>query len=721
MDLDLSSGLLKGIDTAGLLLEHEFPILEPLSFLAFRQLPQEIQKHYKEKSLPLCKVEKHQVERFRNNPLTGFWVKSGRTWGIEPYYASRFASEVLILIPQYATQRPELNEDCLDVATATCVSNQQPQELTEYWNGPLSRSTHPQPDRLIHRQPLISIYNKGESVLKKGGHNVKANIADYVWQQGDTPTSVAQTTRGHQDARGLFEFDKHYSEKSLPQAGDVVRLHNGWLISLSGCAQYTKSINLKWQGPVTGQQSFSFDDAKREDFHEWSIEVELPPGEYTITAQSGEATVTEQINVISVKTLQFGLFFDGTGKNYNADKHCETDEFEPSNIAKLYECYKQDVSRGIGRHYIDGIGTVDIENEVQICQNVEPGWKEKLAQAFGVGMKARIEEAYRRVLQFLGEVGENQKHDLIIDLFGYSRGAANARAFINDFHELIKKGELPDKLQKLEDIKFRFLGLYETVGSIGIPGDEFNCPYNLNLNFGSANAVYHLCALHEQRAYFPLSSVKSEPGKVTPHTFKEEYMPGAHADVGGGQALANHPKTITLSRFVVSYLKDNKKSKQRAERKAAERIEEIKLTYAPWGGDLKVKRKEKLNEHGNAFNIHIAITLVRAIDPQLEHLSLLKMYQQAKKHYLPLQELSILDLHRLRYQVPGNVNANVARAMKGDEVSMDWLKANYIEISHQPDAPAGDVLHVDKPEKRPENTTPLGIRELFYNYKEKAV
>ncbi|MFC3701972.1 T6SS phospholipase effector Tle1-like catalytic domain-containing protein [Reinekea marina] len=723
MDSEISFDLQSELITEAIAKKTKKPTLLPLSFIAYRQLPHHIQQHYRADSKPLCKVEKDQLNSFRNNPLLDIWVKTGRKWVKETHFSHRYTSESIALIPLHALQEVNGEAESTYVHSESALQSSFAKKIAQNWGSEKLRSTNVHLSTQSGDVPQVSIANRGASVLTKGGKNVIPNIKDYAWQEGDTPSSVAMATRGHQDARGLFGFDTFYSNKNLPRAGNKVRIQHGWKLNLHGHAQNAKFVRLSWHGPVSGDHSFVFEGKHKDEVIDWQLDVELLPGDYTITAQSGETVTSQNIKILGSKTLQFGLFFDGTGKNYNADKHCETDEFEPSNIAKLYECYKPSMATGVGRHYIDGIGTVDVENEVKICQDVAPGWKEKLAQAFGYGMKVRMEEAYSRLVKFLSTIKctEFEVLNLQIDVFGYSRGAASARAFINDFNKRTEAGGLPDQLLELDRINFRFLGLFETVGSVGIPGDKFNCPYNLNLDFSSANAVYQLCALHEQRAYFPLSSIKSKPGQLTPHNFKEEYIPGAHADIGGGQALAEHPKTATLSRFLVGYLKDNQKSKRKAERKVVTKIAKVKENYASWGGEFNVKRKEKLNENGSAINIHVEITLIRAINPKLEHYALDKMYQHAHKHYLPLHELNILELHRLRHDVPDKLVEHVNNAKKGSVQSMDWLKANYIELSHQPDAPKGDLLHVDKPEKNAVYTTPLGVRELFYNQCEKAL
>ena len=53
-----------------------------------------------------------------------------------------------------------------------------------------------------------------------------------------------------------------------------------------------------------------------------------------------------------------------------------------------------------------------------------------------------------------------------IDVFGFSRGAAQARDFINTFYKF--------QHRRAKDVKFGFIGIYDTVGSFGSAGDNIN-------------------------------------------------------------------------------------------------------------------------------------------------------------------------------------------------------------------------------------------------------
>ncbi|MDW5416706.1 DUF2235 domain-containing protein [Iodobacter sp. CM08] len=116
-----------------------------------------------------------------------------------------------------------------------------------------------------------------------------------------------------------------------------------------------------------------------------------------------------------------------------------------------------------------------------------------------------------------------------ISVFGFSRGAAEARAFCNWLLNAYGGGVGGIALS------IDFLGLFDTVASVGIaratPGADGHYAWateqNLRVSSGVKRCV-HLVAAHEVRASFPLDSVGSGSN------LKEVVYPGVHSDIGGG-------------------------------------------------------------------------------------------------------------------------------------------------------------------------------------------
>jgi len=81
---------------------------------------------------------------------------------------------------------------------------------------------------------------------------------------------------------------------------------------------------------------------------------------------------------------------------------------------------------------------------------------------------------------------------------------------------------------KIPDI--RFVGLFDTVGSFGVPGNQVNVGYNLGLppNFKVARQAV---GADEQRYLFPLTPLGSGGDG---QDFEEVYFPSDHSDIGRG-------------------------------------------------------------------------------------------------------------------------------------------------------------------------------------------
>ena len=128
---------------------------------------------------------------------------------------------------------------------------------------------------------------------------------------------------------------------------------------------------------------------------------------------------------------------------------------------------------------------------------------------------------------------------VIIDVFGFSRGAALARAFVNIVNEKRFDNSFK-RLKACPSLKVRFVGIYDTVGSFSLPGDDKD-PYNFHLDTTKARYIYHMTAQDELRKNFDLQSLKRKSGEMlvfpieeTRRWMVEESMPGVHSDVGGG-------------------------------------------------------------------------------------------------------------------------------------------------------------------------------------------
>lgn len=149
-------------------------------------------------------------------------------------------------------------------------------------------------------------------------------------------------------------------------------------------------------------------------------------------------------------------------------------------------------------------------------------------------------------------VGPGTVKTIHISTFGFSRGATQARAFNN---WMISLCELDARITKSRHthtlggfrVSFDFLGLFDTVASIGAGNSFGNVPVlklfdghgawadtEHSLRVSPGVPCVHLVAAHELRRSFPLDSI-SVAGKLQPDWW-EMVVPGVHSDLGCGYA-----------------------------------------------------------------------------------------------------------------------------------------------------------------------------------------
>lgn len=147
-----------------------------------------------------------------------------------------------------------------------------------------------------------------------------------------------------------------------------------------------------------------------------------------------------------------------------------------------------------------------------------------------------------------------------ISIFGFSRGATQARAFTNWLMSLCKlDAHLCGKPGAMTlggfEVVVDFLGIFDTVASVGLgntlgnsmPGKLFNGHFAWadaedSLRIPENIPCLHLVAAHELRRSFPLDSVSIKG--VTPANSTEIVFPGVHSDVGCGYASGEQGRGI---------------------------------------------------------------------------------------------------------------------------------------------------------------------------------
>ncbi len=115
--------------------------------------------------------------------------------------------------------------------------------------------------------------------------------------------------------------------------------------------------------------------------------------------------------------------------------------------------------------------------------------------------------------------------DRIVDIVGFSRGAALAVDFANEVARQtdLAGGAVP---------AVRFVGVCDIVGSFDVPGDDINLGFDLKTPTNAAKIV-HAMALDERRVFFPLTRLKNSRANNAGNPL-EVWFRGVHSDVGGG-------------------------------------------------------------------------------------------------------------------------------------------------------------------------------------------
>jgi hypothetical protein len=282
------------------------------------------------------------------------------------------------------------------------------------------------------------------------------------------------------------------------------------------------------------------------------------------------------------KAISVGVFFDGTNNNKARDKDSvkEKNQQSHSNVVRLFDAHGESPEAGIFRFYVPGVGTpfeqigemtetddgkrfasggagriqwaliqlinavhmsaglrqlisaADARNAINDYAQLKDGWS-----LFSGKREAWFES---KVRQLEAAIKGRKPTILSIDvaIFGFSRGAAQARAFSNWLIDCCKQDAGVLTLGGVP-LRIRFMGIFDTVASVGL-ADSVPLPVHGHADWADGTMrirsevekCVHLVAAHEVRASFPLNCGRD--GKKYSANVHEVVYPGAHSDVGGG-------------------------------------------------------------------------------------------------------------------------------------------------------------------------------------------
>jgi uncharacterized protein (DUF2235 family) len=235
---------------------------------------------------------------------------------------------------------------------------------------------------------------------------------------------------------------------------------------------------------------------------------------------------------------------DGTWNS--ADRATTAEEICVTNVLKLACRVEKHTDKGALQivYYDQGVGTGNLADRIA-------------GGTFGEGLEANIHDAYRFLVA-------NYEPDDHIYIFGFSRGAYTARSLAGmirrcgilrrdkvrhyptakHIYRTARNSSDPAAMQfrtdaAIEpDTPIHFVGVWDTVGALGIPLRAFGSKNKRDFEFldtslsPSIRHAYHALAIDEHRKPFGPTLWDSPPDAA--QTVKQVWFAGAHSDVGGG-------------------------------------------------------------------------------------------------------------------------------------------------------------------------------------------
>lgn len=255
------------------------------------------------------------------------------------------------------------------------------------------------------------------------------------------------------------------------------------------------------------------------------------------------------------------VFLDGTWQTL--------EQQDPTNIVILAQSVAHYDAEGVQQvvFYNPGVGAHSAADKPK---------RQLLPGITGAGLDDNLLDAYT-FLSWNYTTGDE------IYIFGFSRGAFTARSlggmirnagllhrpFIDRVQEAFRHYRQKDPPDSPEPVTFRkqysydpvpitYIGLFDTVGQLGVPSGPLSGMINNKLRFhdlslsSRVQAARQACAIDEMRSVFPITPWDNldelNAGKgISPHDpnapYQQRWFPGGHGEVGGGSGskLSNIP------------------------------------------------------------------------------------------------------------------------------------------------------------------------------------
>lgn len=237
-----------------------------------------------------------------------------------------------------------------------------------------------------------------------------------------------------------------------------------------------------------------------------------------------------------------------------------------------------------GTEQVSAFRSANRDNYVFYQRGVGTGFNDKLSGGiFGEGLSTNIRRAYK-FLSFNYQPGDE------IFVFGFSRGAYTARSVIGYIAAagLLKREacstaneerawtfyrtspadrmpaewvELTQYVHKREDFRINLIGVFDTVGALGVPISLFDIENRQKYAFHDVNLSsitkvnLHAIAIDEQRKPFSASIWRRPRYKQYDTRTEQVWFSGVHADIGGGYySTATRNKRAALDDITLDWM-----------------------------------------------------------------------------------------------------------------------------------------------------------------------
>jgi len=569
---------------------------------------------------------------------------------------------------------------------------------------------------------LIASPDNGATIdIDKDKTYISTAFKEHTFTATDSVESVTKSLVKRSDPGAIYNYNPSFHPNKPPQEADTVRVAVGKSLLVKGTVSNSGSVLLNWQSKEgsNGTQTVNVRQGGKNEVVGWEAKIDrIQPGDYTFVASAGKARSVSQAKLVAAKpekekiAVRVGVFFDGTGNNMENDLANGTD----TNIVRLYELYNAEHEKNsptrIGEYqgldlytakkYLNGIGTRD------------NGVNSDYGMAVGTNGIERINEALNDV-NLIFQQFQDKEGPRILDVFGFSRGAALARDFINQVHA------------KLAGVvtEVGFVGLFDTVGSFGLAGNNIDTRsdypllvstdpklaamsgrFNFNLGAASATKIVHFTAKNEIRANFDLQTLRTSEGATLPSNMEEIEVPGVHSDVGGGYGLSPEVITNRIEQRIIKY--NTSGPPESWEKGMMQKKQALQEEATQRGLTLQYQRSEIDNLSGTTD--YYLLMKKFAIKPGLSNVYLHAMYKKADDFKVPL--LNINDRAKDK-PVRFGVSDEIRKLISPDNLNPNNCREiieGYVHISHR------DWVDADKNHRYIANyPNEDGVRDVYYN------